>query len=168
MTSLLTANAVVIVVAVLIGLAVGWWLFRRSRRGRVTDEHPATARITEGHGLSDEGAAAIADLAGQFLRVDVHAQLPGAVGPPDDLQLLKGVGSKLAAKLNENGIIRFDQLASLTPEQATMLDTQMEPFNGRIARDRLIEQAGYLARGDREGFEARFGSLGGAPPPFRS
>jgi predicted flap endonuclease-1-like 5' DNA nuclease len=74
----------------------------------------------------------------------------------------------MAAKLNENGIIRFDQLASLTPEQVETLDTRMDPFRGRIARDRLIEQACYLARDDRPGFEAKFGSLGGAPPAFRS
>jgi len=168
MTSLISANAVVIVIALLIGLLVGWWLFNRSRGERVSEDHPPKVKITEGHGLGDEQAAAVADVAGQFLGVDVHAQLPGASGPPDDLQLLKGVGSKLAAKLNENGIIRFDQLAGLTPEQTATLDARMDPFSGRIARDRLVEQAGYLARGDREGFEARFGSLGGAPPAFRS
>jgi len=167
MISLLSANAVVIVIALVIGLLVGWWLFSRSRSDRAVEDQSPKVKITEGHSLADEQAAAVADLAGQFLRVDVHAQLPGASGPPDDLQLLKGVGSKLAARLNENGIIRFDQLASLTPEQVALLDARMEPFGGRLTRDRLIEQAGYLARGDREGFEARFGSLGGVPPAFR-
>ena len=168
MTSLLSNNAVVIVIALLLGLLVGWWLFSRSRGTRVKEERPVNLKITEGHGLSDEQAAAVADVAGQFLGVDVHRELPGASGPPDDLQLLKGVGSKMAAKLNENGIIRFDQLASLTPEQVETLDTRMDPFRGRIVRDRLIEQACYLARGDRPGFEAKFGSLGGAPSAFRS
>jgi predicted flap endonuclease-1-like 5' DNA nuclease len=168
MTSLLSTTAVVIVIALLLGLLVGWWLFSRSRSTRVRAERPVKLKSTEGHGLSDEQAAAVADVAGQFLGVDVHRELPGASGPPDDLQLLKGVGSKMAAKLNENGIIRFDQLASLTPEQVETLDTRMDPFRGRIARDRLIEQACYLARDDRPGFEAKFGSLGGAPPAFRS
>ena len=36
----------------------------------------------------------------------------------------------------------------------------MGAFEGRIARDRLVEQAGYLARGDTDGFEAKFGKLG--------
>jgi predicted flap endonuclease-1-like 5' DNA nuclease len=36
----------------------------------------------------------------------------------------------------------------------------MGPFQGRLARDRVIEQADYLARGDVEGFEEKFGKLG--------
>ncbi len=37
----------------------------------------------------------------------------------------------------------------------------MGPFKGRLARDRVAEQAGYLARGDTDGFEEKFGKLGG-------
>jgi hypothetical protein len=37
----------------------------------------------------------------------------------------------------------------------------MGPFQGRLARDRVAEQADYLARGDIEGFEEKFGKLGG-------
>jgi predicted flap endonuclease-1-like 5' DNA nuclease len=73
---------------------------------------------------------------------------------------MKGVGAKFAARLNENGITRFDQLAALTPAQAEALDARMDQFGGRIARDRLIEQAAFLAHGDIAGFEARFGNLG--------
>jgi predicted flap endonuclease-1-like 5' DNA nuclease len=43
-----------------------------------------------------------------------------------------------------------------------MLDARMGAFSGRIARDRLVEQACYLERGDTDGFEAVFGKLGGA------
>ena len=32
---------------------------------------------------------------------------------------------------------------------------------GRIARDDIVDQAGYLARGDKAGFEAKYGALGG-------
>jgi len=74
--------------------------------------------------------------------------------------MLKGVSSNMAAKLNDNGICRFDQLAGLTPDQVAALDARMEPFQGRIERDRLVEQAGYLARGDVQGFQATFGNLG--------
>jgi predicted flap endonuclease-1-like 5' DNA nuclease len=180
MTSLTTYNAIALIIAGIIGLIIGWWLFKRAiadgkrpasttRSSAPRAEAPAPAPAAEpapaaqkgeGKGLADEDAAAIADIAGQFLGVDVHAELPGASGPPDNLQTLKGVGGKLAAKLNDNGITRFDQLASLTTEQAAALDARMDQFKGRIARDRLIEQAGYLARDDREGFQARFGNLG--------
>jgi predicted flap endonuclease-1-like 5' DNA nuclease len=76
--------------------------------------------------------------------------------------MLKGVGPKLAQKLNENGIIRFDQLAGLGTNEVAMLEEKLGPFRGRLSRDRVVEQASYLARGDTEGFEARFGKLGGA------
>jgi predicted flap endonuclease-1-like 5' DNA nuclease len=74
--------------------------------------------------------------------------------------LLKGVGPKLAQKLKENGIFRFDQLAALSPNEVTILDAKLGAFKGRLERDRVAEQASYLARGDRDGFEARFGKLG--------
>jgi hypothetical protein len=38
----------------------------------------------------------------------------------------------------------------------------MGAFRGRIERDRVVEQARYLARGDRDGYEATFGKLGSA------
>ena len=75
--------------------------------------------------------------------------------------MLKGVGPKLAAQLNELGITRYDQLAGLGDNEAALLDERMGAFRGRIARDRLVEQAGYLARGDNDGFEEKFGKLGG-------
>ena len=72
---------------------------------------------------------------------------------------LKGVGPKFAEALHALGIYRFEQLARLTPVEIERLDTQLGPFRGRIQRDRLVEQADYLARGDRDGFEERFGKL---------
>jgi predicted flap endonuclease-1-like 5' DNA nuclease len=171
MIDLTSTYAVAIVIALLIGLIVGWWVFKRGRSGAVDTARGASSATIreqqageggEGNGLADQDAAAVADIAGELLGVDVHAELPGASGPPDDLQMMKGVGAKLAAKLNENGIIRFDQLAALSPAQVLALDARMDQFKGRVARDRLVEQAAYLARGDRDGFQATFGNLGGA------
>ena len=51
------------------------------------------------------------------------------------------------------------QLAHLTPTEVDRLDAQLGAFRGRIARDRIVEQADYLARGDIDGFEQRFGKL---------
>lgn len=166
MTSLISDNLIIIIIAVVIGLIIGWWVLRRpadTTQRRTPAAADSLAELPhEGHSLADEDAAAVADIAGEFLGVDVHAELPGAGGPPDNLQMLKGVGAKLAAKLNENGICRYDQLASLTPEQVAALDARMDPFQGRIVKDRLVEQAGYLARGDVSGFQANFGNLGSA------
>lgn len=144
-------NLVLIVIVLVIGLAVALWMFRG--RGSRSDG-------PEGNALQDEFAAAAQDVAGEILGVDAHPVIPGPSGPPDNLQRLKGVGPKLAAQLNEFGITRFDQLAGLTENEVALLDKRMGAFEGRIARDRLVEQACYLERGDIDGFEAKFGKLG--------
>lgn len=115
----------------------------------------------QGSGIADEVATATADLAGEVLGVGARAQLPGAVPNRDELTLLKGVGPKFAARLNELGIGRYEQLAGLHDNEVAMLDDKLGPFRGRLVRDRVIEQASYLARGDHDGFEARFGKIGG-------
>ncbi len=78
----------------------------------------------------------------------------------DNLTLLKGVGDRFAAKLNEIGIRRFSQLADLTPVQEADADQLLGSFKGRIGRDRLVEQARLLAEGRTTEYEARFGKLG--------
>lgn len=112
----------------------------------------------EGAGVADEVAHAATDVAGAVLGVDVKH---GPAGPADDLQMLKGVGPKFVARLDELGIARFDQLAGLNANEIAHLDERMGPFQGRLLRDRIVEQARYLARGDVEGFEEKFGKLGG-------
>lgn len=153
-------NLVLLVIALLIGLAVALWAFRGSgRRANLTSDRRVDG--PEGNALQDEFAAATQDVAGEILGVDAHPRIPGPSGPPDNLRLLKGVGPKMAAQLNEFGITRFDQLAGLTETEVALLDKRMGAFEGRIARDRLVEQACYLERGDTDGFEAKFGKLGG-------
>ena len=78
---------------------------------------------------------------------------------PDDLTRMKGVGPRLADRLGSVGIASFAQIAALTPEEADALDARLGDFQGRIHRDRWIEQAGYLANGDIAGFEEVFGKL---------
>jgi predicted flap endonuclease-1-like 5' DNA nuclease len=160
MWTLVQDNLILLVLALLIGLAVAFWAFRRTRTG--SDSAPGR-RVDgpEGNGLQDEFAAAAQDVAGEIFGVDAHPDIPGPNGPPDNLRLLKGVGPKMVAQLNEFGITRFDQLAGLTETEVALLDRRMGAFEGRIARDRLVEQSCYLERGDTDGFEAKFGKLGG-------
>jgi predicted flap endonuclease-1-like 5' DNA nuclease len=113
----------------------------------------------EGRDIASAAAAAVSDVSGEFINAPVHANLPGASGPPDDLTRLKGVGPKLAALLNQFGISRFDQLATLSGADLERLDQRLGPFKGRLARDQVPLQAEYLARGDVDGFEQRFGKL---------
>ena len=87
------------------------------------------------------------------------APLDPMAATADDLTRMKGVGPRLADRLNSLGIASFAQIAALTPEDADALDARLGDFQGRIHRDRWIEQAGYLARGDITGFEEVFGRL---------
>jgi predicted flap endonuclease-1-like 5' DNA nuclease len=77
-----------------------------------------------------------------------------------DLTTLKGLGPKVAAQLAELGVTSIDDLAALTPAEAERIDASLGTFQGRMARDRWVEQAQLLAAGDRAGYEAKFGKLG--------
>jgi predicted flap endonuclease-1-like 5' DNA nuclease len=156
----------VFLVALIIGIVVGYLIFRPRQRIRLSEDVPlrphmtaAAKRSGEGRRITDEAAAAATDVAGVILGARVHDELPGASGPPDDLRQLKGVGPKFAEMLNQRGIIRFDQIAKLSHHQVEALDAAMGPFRGRFARDRIVEQADYLARGDLDGYQAKFGNL---------
>jgi predicted flap endonuclease-1-like 5' DNA nuclease len=61
--------------------------------------------------------------------------------------------------LQARGLGRFEQIAALTPDQVAAIDADLGAFKGRLTRDRVIEQASYLARGDQAGYEAAFGKL---------
>ena len=154
----------VILVGLLIGLVVGYLVFRPRQRVTLSSEtpvrpHMAVAARAQGKGITDEAARATGDVAGQFLGANVSMQLPGAGGDPDNLEVLKGVGPKLAALLNAQGLTRFDQIASLSPGQIEALDSELGAFRGRLVRDRIVEQAHYLARGDLDGYHQHFGAL---------
>lgn len=156
----------VFLVALIIGLIVGYLVFRPRQQVRLTENTPirphmarAASPSGEGRQITDEVAAAASDVVGDILGVRVHEELPGASGLPDDLRQLKGVGPKFAELLNQRGITRFAQLAKLSPGQVEVLDESMGPFRGQFARDRILEQAEFLAGGDIDGYQAKFGNL---------
>ncbi|WP_260581721.1 hypothetical protein [Sphingopyxis sp. PET50] len=89
------------------------------------------------------------------------APAPAPEAKTDNLQLIKGLGPKLAGLLNGLGVTSFRQIAGWTDADIAAIDPQLGAFQGRIARDNFVDQAGYLARGDKAGFEAKYGALGG-------
>lgn len=187
MTELWNAYWPMILIAVAIGLIVGLVVFRRPKQrvtlskseapvrphmAGVTREQPVPASERrpaaspddsdgggEGEDVGDEIAAAASDVIGEVIGAPVHSNLPGSHGVPDDLQRMKGVGPKLASLLQARGLTRFEQIAALTPEEVTAIDAELGAFKGRLTRDRVVEQARYLARGDQAGYEAAFGKL---------
>ena len=151
---------IVIVAALVLALL----LLRPRQRVRLTNDaapvrpHMTHVRPREGRGIAGEAAAATSDVTGAIIRAPVHRALEGTLGA-DDLCLLKGVGPKFADALHALGFDRFQQIAGLTPTEIERLDSQLGAFRGRISRDRIAEQADYLARNDTDGFEQRFGKL---------
>ncbi|TCR62650.1 NADH-quinone oxidoreductase subunit NuoE [Bosea sp. BK604] len=68
---------------------------------------------------------------------------------PDDLELIYGVGPKLAKMLNEMGIWHYDQVAAWTPAELAWVDSRLTGFKGRATRDDWISQSKKLATGWR-------------------
>ena len=151
--------AIVIVVA----LVLAFILLRPRQRVRLTESTPVRphmqqSRPAEGRGIAGEAAAATSDVTGNIISAPVHRALEGDL-PRDDLCMLKGVGPKFADALHGLGFNRFEQIAGLSGTELERLDEQLGAFRGRLARDRIVEQADYLAREDTDGFEQRFGKL---------
>ena len=84
---------------------------------------------------------------------------PAAAPQDRPVTVLKGLGPKVAAALADRGITTVGQIAALGASEAEALDAGLGAFKGRMARDRWIEQARFLAAGDVKGFEAVFGRV---------
>ena len=152
------------VIVVLLALVLAFILLRPKQRVSLTDSAPVRPHMTraappEGRGIAGEAAAATSDVTGELLRAPVHRELAEGKEPHDDLCRIKGVGPKFADALHQLGFYRFEQIAHLTPNEIERVDRQLGAFRGRLTRDRIAEQADYLARGDVDGFEQRFGKL---------
>ncbi|RSV13430.1 hypothetical protein CA235_16065 [Sphingomonas sp. ABOLF] len=130
-------------------------------------QHPApAARATPpapAEPIASPSSPAPAELAATPSAQPVSA-VPAAAPVPataaSDLTTLKGLGPKVAAQLAEMGITSIADLAALSPAEADRIDASLGTFQGRMARDRWVEQAHLLAAGDRAGYEAKFGKLG--------
>ena len=152
-------------IVVLVALVLAFILLRPRQRVELTDSAPLRPhmgderRPPEGRGLAGEAAAAASDVTGAIFQAPVHRVLDGDKEPHDDLCQIKGVGPKFAEALKGLGFYRYEQLAHLTSTEIDRIDGQLGAFRGRLTRDRIAEQADYLARGDRDGFEQRFGKL---------
>ena len=156
-----------LIVTVLVLALAAAVLLRPRQRVRLTDSAPVRPhmpqqkqpRPPEGRGLAGEAALAASNVTGELLGAPVGRRLEGVGKSADELCQIKGIGPKFEDALNKLGFTRFDQLARLSPTEVERLDRQLGVFAGRIARDRIVEQADYLARDDTDGFEQRFGKL---------
>ena len=188
MLELIQANALAFVGALLLGLAVAWWIWGRRPAERVRAETPdvltpGAAPAQRNTALVDAAPAAslhaetivppIATIGlaglGEVVAAGATEQVAQAeqVEPTedtadnhsDDLTRIKGVGPKLVALLGSFGITRYDQIAAWSEADIARIDPQLGAFQGRIVRDDWVGQCRYLAAGDVTGFEARFGRV---------
>ena len=157
--NVLTGHWPLALLGALVVLALLYLLLRPRQRVTLTDNAPVRPHMNVAKKAATGLAATAQDVTGSILAARDHASLSSPSGPPDDLVQLKGVGPKLAALLNTHGITRFDQIASLSDRQVDDIDVELGAFRGRLARDHVVDQADYLARGDIDGFEQRFGKL---------
>ena len=149
----------IIVAIALIAVVALFFIVRASSASKPIAQERPTAIEPEREDIADSAAAAVEDVVGPLVGIDIHPDIPEE--PADDLTVLKGLGPKAAAQLNALGITRYAQIAAWSKADIAAIDARMGPFKGRIARDKWAEQARYLAEGDRAGFEAKFGKLGG-------
>lgn len=149
-------------IVVVVALVLAFILLRPRQRVRLTGSAPVRPHMSqaprEGRGIAGEAAAATSDVTGNIINAPVHRALEGDLAR-DDLCMVKGIGPKFADSLHALGFTRFEQLAALTPTEIERLDGQLGAFGGRLTRDRIVEQADYLARNDTDGFEQKFGKL---------
>lgn len=160
----LQQNLPLIIIAIIVLALIAFLLLRPRQRVQLSDRTPLRPHMhnpkpeAEGRGLDGEAAAATSDIVGEIIGAPVHRELAHDESR-DDLTRLKGVGPKFEQALNGLGLRRYDELARLTYVDIEKIDPQLGAFAGRLERDRIIEQADYLARGDTAGFEANFGRL---------
>ncbi len=158
MNELLQTYWPLIVAALVVGVAIAWYVFHASRRTRVT----GTSRD-----VLDEGAApaernkALIDSAPAATPMEPPAGVAPAApsAGTDDLTRIKGLGPKLAATLHGLGVTSFAQIASWNDNEIDRIDAELGRFQGRIRRDDWVGQAKFLAQGDDSGFAERYGKL---------
>lgn len=164
MSAVTTIHVVLMAALAVVMIAAIWYGATLARRRKT-----AQAQVREDfetakqHDAVTKPTASIDDPAPLSADVAQTPAVPPSAEPQDsgDLTQIKGLGPKLAATLAAQGITSLGQIASLTPEAAADLDARLGAFQGRMVRDRWIEQAKLLSTGDRAGYEAAFGKLGG-------
>jgi predicted flap endonuclease-1-like 5' DNA nuclease len=82
-------------------------------------------------------------------------------GKPDNLRRLIGIGPVNEKLLKAQGVTSFAQIAGWTAADIKRIEDVMN-FDGRIARERWIEQAKLLAAGNEKEFAKQFPTAGTA------
>ncbi|MEO9636048.1 MAG: hypothetical protein ABJF89_12630 [Parasphingorhabdus sp.] len=190
MITLITANWLLYLIALLIGVVTAFWIWAATGREASEVDNfdgddgllekagepvqdpapapaptpapapaPATPPAPKAAVAATAAAVAPKPAAKAAAPADAKPKIPDAVGEPDNLRLIKGVGPKLNTLLNGLGVTRFDQVADWKEAEIAEVDQYLGTFSGRITRDSWIDQAKFLAKDDIAGFEKKYGKL---------
>ena len=175
MMTLIGALIIPLLIALIIGVATGWWAWAHHRVAIAAPimEAPRPVEVVPvAEPVAFAKAPEIVVPTPVAMPVPTAAPvvapvalamtalgIPAAIGDPDDLLQLKGVGPKLNALLISLGVTRFDQIAAWGSDDVAKVDGHLGSFKGRIVREDWVEQAGLLASGQISAFEAKFGKL---------
>ncbi|GAA4042362.1 hypothetical protein [Parerythrobacter jejuensis] len=181
MIELVEANWPYFLAALLIGIAVAWFIFVASRKTKIARDSAEAAQdkpATRNQALIDAepvakrdvpvpevppvglaGAGPAVAAAAQNAQEETAAPTTDSPASGDDLTRIKGVGSKLVVLLKENGVTSFAQIADWSEAEIDAIDDKLGRFSGRIRRDDWVKQAKLLAAGDTQGYESQFGKL---------
>lgn len=167
MTYLVAEIAVLLLIAFLIGLLIGWWFFRNRTAAEKTDESALQSRIARLERELNACAAEKVELRAKIQQNRVErdqkqslvpaasAQVAAAAPPADDLKRISGIGPVLEGKLNARNIWRFEQIANWTPSDVDAFNERLD-FKGRIEREFWVDQAKLLFEGNETEFSRRY------------
>jgi predicted flap endonuclease-1-like 5' DNA nuclease len=157
MFHLIAENWLRFVLAFIIGLITAWWIWGRLTAAAETPARAApTPAPTPVPAPTPAPAPAPAPTPAPAPAAEPGApKIAAAVGEPDDLKLIKGIGPKLEKLCNSLGVTRFDQIAKWSAADIAEVDPHLENFTGRIERDDWVGQAKVLAAGGTTEFAER-------------
>ena len=171
MAELMADNWIYVVIALVVGLLVAWWIFVANRKTTVAREETGDGEVTaarRNQALIDAPPASASPpivppatpegMAGIGEAIAASSGPAASVGG-DDLTRIKGIGPKVARLLGDLGIVSFAQIAAWDDAEVERIDARLGAFSGRITRDDWRTQARLLAEGDTAAYEEKFGKV---------
>ncbi|RWH33306.1 proton-conducting membrane transporter, partial [Mesorhizobium sp.] len=121
---------------------------------------PTPARSSSARPSAAKSAAAKPAAAKTAAAAPKKAAAPKATtGKADNLRRLIGIGPVNEKLLKAQGVTSYAQIAAWTDADVKRVEEVLN-FDGRIAREKWIEQAKLLAAGDEAEFATRFPTAG--------
>jgi predicted flap endonuclease-1-like 5' DNA nuclease len=145
---------VFVILAAFVAFMLWWWL-----RSPAEEEVPGPPTRSEPPALvPGPGSAASPEIAGmpelQADKTEIGPEPPTAAAEQpqvEDLEVVEGIGPKIAAALRDSGVYTFAQLASLDPERLRQILRDRDPNLLRLADPATWpQQARLAAAGDWE------------------